>query len=71
MDFLTSLIIVAGFVFVVCLGVVKVIWDLSEMSVHAPPEMLPMPCGEFLEDEQGHANVDELYESIPSGLSKT
>jgi hypothetical protein len=26
-----------GFVFVLCLGLVKVIWDLSETSVHAPP----------------------------------
>jgi hypothetical protein len=38
MHFLTSLIIVAGFVFVICLGLVKLIWDLSQMSVHEAPE---------------------------------
>jgi hypothetical protein len=71
MDCLTSLIIIDGFVFVVCLGVVKVICDLSKMSVHAPPEMLPTPCGKFLEAKQGHAKAAELYESIHSELSET
>jgi hypothetical protein len=48
MHLLTSLIIISGFVFVFCLGLVKVIWDLSEMSAHVPPEMLAMPCGRVL-----------------------
>lgn len=33
MRFLLSLIICAGFVFVVCLGLIKAIYDLSEMNV--------------------------------------
>jgi hypothetical protein len=70
MQFLTSLILISGFVFVLCLGLVKMIWDLSEISVHAPPEMLPTPCGETLEADQGHANGTELYESSPSELSE-
>jgi len=37
--FLTALIIITGFVFVICLGLIKVIWDLSEMSIHVPPEV--------------------------------
>jgi hypothetical protein len=35
---LISLIVLAGFVFVICLGLVKLIWDLSQMSVHEAPE---------------------------------
>jgi hypothetical protein len=71
MHFLTSLIIICGFVFVLCFGLVQVISVLSEMSVHAPPEMLPTPCGRVLEAEQGHADATELYESNPSELSET
>ena len=71
MHLLTSLIIISGFVFVSCLGLVKVIWDLSEMSAHVPPEMLAMPCGRVLDAEQGHANANELYETGPSELSET
>jgi len=69
MHLLTSLIIVSG-IFVFCLGLVKVIWDLSEMSAHVPPEMLAMPCGRVLEAEQGHANATEIYETGPSELSE-
>jgi len=68
--FLTSLIIISGFVFVFCLGLVKVIWDLSEISAHVPPEMLAMPCGS-LDAEQEHANATEIYETGPSELSET
>jgi hypothetical protein len=35
MHFLASLIIFLGFVLVICLGLVQVIWDLSETSVHS------------------------------------
>jgi len=70
MHLLTSLIIILGLVFVFCLGLVKVIWDLSEMSAHVPPEMLAMPCGRVLEAEQGHANATEIYETGPSELSE-
>jgi hypothetical protein len=51
MHLLTSLILISGFVFVYCLRVVKVIWDLSEMSAHVPP-MPAMPCGRFLEADR-------------------
>ena len=43
MHFLTSLIIFSGFAFVVCLGLINVIWDLSAMSVHVAPNMLATP----------------------------
>ena len=43
MHVLTSLLIFVGFVLVICLGVVQVIWDLSETSTHASPQMLAMP----------------------------
>jgi len=68
---LTSLIIISGFVFVFCLGLVKVIWDLSEISAHVPPEMLAMPCGRVLDAEQERANATEIYETGPSELSET
>jgi hypothetical protein len=71
MHLLTPLIIIAGFVFVFCLGLVKVICDLSEMSAHVPPELRAMPCGRVLEAEQGHANATEIYETGPSELSET
>jgi hypothetical protein len=40
---MTSLIIVFGFAFLVCLGLVKMIRDLSQLSVHASPAILEMP----------------------------
>jgi hypothetical protein len=40
MHFLTSLIIFSGFVFVICLGLVQVVCDLSRMSGHTSPHML-------------------------------
>ena len=55
MHFLTWLTIFSGFVLVLCLGVVQVIWDLSEMSVQ----------------EEGSANAPAAYESNPTELSET
>jgi hypothetical protein len=43
MHVLTSLIIFFGFVLVICLGLIQVIWDLSETSIHASPQMLAAP----------------------------
>jgi hypothetical protein len=43
MHFLTSLLIICGFVFVLCLGLIQVISDLSEMSVHAPRPSIEVP----------------------------
>ena len=38
MLFLMSLIIAIGFATVVCLVLVKLTWDLSQMSAHEAPE---------------------------------
>jgi hypothetical protein len=70
MHLLTSLIIISGFVFVFCLGLVKVIWDLPEMSAHVPPEMLQCRWGRILEVEQGHANATEIYETGSLGTER-
>jgi hypothetical protein len=53
MYFLKSLIIVSGFVLVFCLGIVKLICDLSEMSVHGPPDMPKTPHGGTGQAEEG------------------
>jgi hypothetical protein len=37
MDFLTSLIVVFGFALVICLSVVKMTWDLSQLGIHDSP----------------------------------
>ena len=37
MHFLTSLIILVGFAFVIYVGLVKVIWELSQLSFHESP----------------------------------
>jgi hypothetical protein len=69
MHFLASLIIICCFVFVLFFGLVQVISDLSEMSVHTPPEilpeMLPARCGKVLEAERVHAGAK------PCRLSRT
>jgi hypothetical protein len=59
MHFLTSLIVFLGFAFVVCLGLVKVILDLSEMSVHLSPHTLATPHGRSDGAEEGQSNANE------------
>jgi hypothetical protein len=59
MHLLTSLIIFLGFAFVVCFGLVKVIFDLSEMSVHVSPHSLATPHNRSDGPEEGHANANE------------
>jgi hypothetical protein len=59
MHFLTSLIIFSGFVFVCCLGLVQVLWDLSEVSVHASPQMRATPHSGNSRTEDGHVNSNE------------
>ncbi len=44
MDFLTSLIVVFGFALVICLSVVKMTWDLSQLSAHDPPAIAEKPA---------------------------
>jgi hypothetical protein len=63
MHFLTSVIIIFSFAVVLGLALVKLIGDLSKMSVHAPPDIQTMPCVTVLEFEPEHANATELYES--------
>jgi hypothetical protein len=60
MDFLTSLIMVLGFALVICLGVVKITWDLSQLSVHDSPSIPEAP-----------AKASESYQSRPTELSDT
>jgi hypothetical protein len=68
MHFLTSLIIVAGFAFVVRAGVAKVIWELSQLSFHESPVIREAP-GELAAAE--YAKEVESYESSPTELSDT
>ena len=67
MTFLTLLIILSGFAFLVFLGLVNIILDLSEMSAHVPPQMLSMP------HRRGNGAVDRhAHESSgTSDLSST
>lgn len=43
MHFLTSLIILVGFAFVVFVGLVKVIWEFSQLSFHESPVIREAP----------------------------
>ena len=45
MHFLASLIMVVGVVFAVCLSLVKLTWDLTQVSIHEPPEVPDMTRG--------------------------
>jgi len=44
MDILTSLIVVFGFALVICLSVVKMAWDLSQLGAHDPPAIPETPA---------------------------
>jgi hypothetical protein len=68
MHFLTSLIIFSGFALVVCFGLIKATWNLSEMSVHGSPHMPAMPHGGTSQAEERHAIVTAVYESIAAEL---
>jgi hypothetical protein len=63
MHFLTSLIIIFGLAIVFGLALIKVMGDLSRISVHAPPDMLAMQGGRSVAPEPEHANTAELYET--------
>jgi hypothetical protein len=69
MHFLTSLIILVGFAFVVYVGLVKVIWELSQLNFHESPVILREAPGEFAAAED--AKEVESYESSPTELSDT
>ena len=68
MHFMTSLIILGGFAFVVCVGLVTVIWELSQLSFHESPVIREAP-GELAAAE--YAKEVESYESSPTELSDT
>ena len=70
MQFLTSLFIVFGFAFIICLGLVKMIWDLSQVSVHDSPSVLETP-GKLASPEQAPAKAADPYELSPAELSDT
>ena len=59
MHVLTSLIIFFGFVLVIFLGLIQVIWDLSETSTHASPHMLATPPNGTSGPQDGHPTVSE------------
>ena len=58
MHFLISLIVVAGVVFVVCLGLVKLSWEFSQASVHQSPA--------FLETHSDPGSAEEPARAIES-----
>ena len=68
MHFLTSLITLIGFAFVVCLGLVEIIWDLSQLSFHESPVIRETPSGLAAAED---AKAVESYESSPTELSDT
>jgi hypothetical protein len=70
MGFLTSLILVFGFALVICLGVVKMTWDLSQLSLHDSPAF-PETAGESTGTRQPASKATEPYESNPAELSNT
>jgi hypothetical protein len=63
MYFLTSLIIFVGFAFVVYVGLIKVIWELSQLSFHESPVDRVAPS-ELAAAE--YAKEVESYESNPT-----
>ena len=70
MHFLSSLIMVAGFVSVVCLSLVKLTWDLSQVSAHESPA-IPETPGKPAGTDVPRAKAIESYESSPAELSDT
>jgi hypothetical protein len=65
---MTSLIVLVGFAFVVYVGLVTVIWELSQLSFHESPVIREAPC-ELAAAED--AKEVESYESSPTELSDT
>ena len=66
MHFLICLIILIGFAFVVCVGLVQVIWELSRLSFHESPAIREAP-GDLAAAEE--AKAIESYKSRPPELS--
>jgi hypothetical protein len=68
MHFLTSLFLVGGCVFVVCLGLVTLAWELSQVSVHESPAILETPNRPESSEEMP-AKSTESYVSSPTELN--
>lgn len=63
MDFLTSLILLCGYLFVLCVGLVHVIRELSQMSIHVSSDGPPTSRRLSGSVERAHANSIVSYES--------
>jgi hypothetical protein len=59
MHFLTPLTIFFGSILVICLGLIQVIWDLSEISAHASPHVRATPPSGTSEPKDGHPNAND------------
>jgi hypothetical protein len=70
MHFLTSLIIVFGFAFVVCVGVVKMVWDLCQLSFHEPPANPEAPSNPA-DVEELPAKATDPHELRPAEMRDT
>jgi hypothetical protein len=68
MHFLTCLIMLIGFAFVVCVGLVQVIWELSRLSFHESPVIREAP-GDLAAAKE--AKAIESYKPRPAELSDT
>jgi hypothetical protein len=68
MNVLVSLIIVFGFVSVVCLSLVKLTWDLSQVSGDESPAIPETPAKPACAGGP-RARATESYESSPAELS--
>jgi hypothetical protein len=54
---LIAITLLVGFMIVLSVGLVSVIFDLSAMSCHAPPDMLYVPDDRSLDDERRGMNA--------------
>ena len=68
MRFAIALILLSGYIVILCWGLVQVIWSLSRTSFHAPPEIVPLPDKILTEVELEHASGVELHESTTPEL---
>jgi hypothetical protein len=67
MHFLTCSIIVAALFFVVCLSLIKLAWELSQVSAHELPAFLETP-GKSARLEEPPAKATDSHESSPIRL---
>jgi hypothetical protein len=64
------LIIFAGFMFVVCLCLAKLTWELSQVSVHESPAISETPCNPASAEEPP-GKATESHELSSMELSRT